>query len=136
MTNLNALKKLTATIVGGITPEDIPGDTISEVIDYLAKFKAGEILGTLTVKSSAGSEIGNTAITVTPTLTSGNSYAYKTAPSAIAAPEYLDDASSYSTWNGTSEIAAEDGHYIAIYEINANKQILKFGQTKVAINLG
>lgn len=136
MTNLSALKKLTAAIVGGIAPEEVPGDTIADVIDYLAKFKAGEILGALTVTSAAGTEVGKTKITVTPKLTSGNSYVYKTSPSTIAAPEYLDDASALTAWDGSSELTVEDGHYIAIYEINASKQILNFGQVKAKINLG
>ena len=136
MTNLSALKKLAAAIVGGITPDDVPGDTIAEVIDYLAKFEAGEILGDLTVTSAAGTEIGKTKLTVTPSKATGNSYVYATSPSTIATPEYLDDASTLTTWDGTSEIEAEDGHYIAIYEVDASKQILKFGQAKAKINLG
>ena len=135
MTNLSALKKLAAAIVGGITPDDVPGDTIAEVIDYLAKFEAGEILGTLTVTSAAGTSVGKTKLTVAPSLTSGNSYVYKTSPSTIAAPEYLDDATGLTAWNGTSEIEAEDGHFIGIYEVNSSKQILKFGQAKAKINL-
>ena len=136
MTNLSALKKLTAEIVGGITPDDVPGDTIAEVIDYLAKFKAGEILGTLAVTSSAGTETGKTKITVTPELKSGNSYVYKTNPTKIATPEYLDDASGLTTWDGSSEIEAEDGHFIAIYEIDSSNQIHSFGQVKAKVNLG
>lgn len=136
MTNLSALKKLTAAIVGGITPDEVPGDTIAEVIDYLARFKAGEILGTLAVTSSAGTETGKTKITVTPELKSGNSYVYKTNPTKIATPEYLDDASDLSSWNGTDEITAEDGHFIGIYEVDSSNQIHGFGQTKAKVNLG
>lgn len=136
MTNLSALKKLTAAIVGSITPDEVPGDTIADVINYLAKFEAGEILGVLTVTSAAGTSVGKTKLTVTPSKATGNSYVYATSPNTIAAPEYLDDATGLTAWNGTSEIEAEDGHFIGIYEVNSSKQILKFGQAKIKINLG
>ena len=136
MTNVTALKKFAAAYIGGITPDEVPGNTVADVIEYLAKFQAGEILGTLTVTSTAGTSEGKTKLSVTPSLKSGNSYVYSTSPTKIATPEYLDDASGYTAWNGTAEITAEDGHFIAVYEVDSKKQILKFGQVKAKINLG
>lgn len=137
MTTVNALKEFTAVIVGGVTAAEIPGTTIPEVIMYLAKnYPSAETMGELTVVSTPGGEIETTKITVTPTITSGNRYVYLTEPTEIDAPEYLADADTWTSWDGTSDIHAEDGHYIGICEVNANDQIVKFGQTIVTVNLG
>lgn len=136
MTNLSSLKKLAASIIGDITPDDVPGKTVAEVINYLAKFKTGEVLGELTLTSTAGTTVGTTKITVSPTITSGNSYVYKISPSSVSTPEYLDDSSDLTVWNGTDEITVENSHFVAIYEVNSSKQILKFGQVKAKTNFG
>lgn len=135
MTNLEALKKLAAALIG-IIADEVPGKTTAEVIEYIAKFKAGEILGEITVTSTAGTAAGTTKISVTPALTSGNTYVYRSNPTALDKPEYLDDASAYTAWNGKSDITVEDGHYVGIYEVNSEKQVLKFGQAKANVNLG
>lgn len=135
MSNVDALKKLAAAIVG-IIADEVPGKTTADVIEYIAKYEAGEYLQPLTVTSVAGSSVGTTKITVSPARTSGNSYVYQVSPTAITAPEYLDDVSAYSEWNGSSNITAEDGHYIGIYEVNDEKKVVKFGQKTVTANLG
>lgn len=135
MTNLEALKKLAAALIG-IIADEVPGKTTAEVIEYIAKFKAGEILGKITVTSTAGTSVGTTSITVSPRAETGNSYVYRSNPTALDEPEYLDDVSSYASWNGLQSITVEDGHYIAIYEVNSKKQVVKFGQTKANVNLG
>lgn len=135
MTNLEALKKLAAALIG-ILADEVPGKTTAEVIEYIARFEAGEYLNKLTVNSVEGTSVGTTKITVTPELTSGNSYVYRTNPTSIAEPEYLEDASDYDAWDGTSDITVEDGHYVAICEINSENQILKFGQIAAVSNLG
>lgn len=137
MTTVEALKELAAVVVGGITAADVPGTSIPEVIMYIAEnYPTAEQLGTLTVTSVPGSAEGKTAITVAPVLTSGNTYVYLTSPTTIATPAYLDPATGYTAWNGVNDIAAEDGHHIAICEVNSSNQIVKFGQAVVVVNLG
>lgn len=136
MTTVEALKKLTSVIVSGTTAADIPGETIPEVINYLANnYPGGGEIEELTVTSVAGSMFGATKITVSPTLTSGNSYVYKTNPSTIDAPVYHEIISGGTTWNGTDEIEADDGHHIGIYELNSNGQCVKFGDAIIHIKL-
>lgn len=136
MTNIEALKRLAAAIIGdGTIVDDIPGETIAEVISYIAAFKAGEFLEALTLTSTAGTTVGKTTIKVSPTLTGGNSYLYKTNAGKIQKPDYKEVINGTS-WNGTSEITVDDGHYIAIYEVNSNNEVLKFGQTIANANLG
>lgn len=135
MTNVAALKRLAAAIVGGgITADDVPGDTNAEVIDYIAKYEAGEYVAALTVTSVAGTTTGTTKVTVTPALTSGNSYVYQTNPSQITSPDYLETVD-YTEWNGTADITAEDGHYIGIYEVNSDSQVVGFGQSVITAKL-
>lgn len=138
MTTVEALKELAAVVVGGgITAADVPGTSTPEVIMYIAEnYPTAEQLGTLTVTSAPGSTVGTTTITVTPVITNGNTYAYLTSPTTIAVPDYLDAVTGYTAWNGTDDIAAEDGHHIAICELNSSNQVVKFGQTVATVNLG
>lgn len=137
MATLKSLKNLISVIVGGDTaPADIPGTTIPEVIDYLANnYPSGGAIEALAVTSVAGSTIGATKVTVNPTLTAGNSYVYKTNPSTIDAPAYHEIISGATAWDGTSDIEAENGYHIGIYEINSDGKVVKFGQATITVNL-
>lgn len=137
MTTIKALKKLSAVIIGGVSAVDIPGETVPEVLDYLsANYPGGGTVEELNIKSVAGSAFGTTKITVTPTLTSGNSYVYKTDTGNIDVPDYLSTVSGGTAWNGTDNIEAEDGHHIGVYELNSNGEVVKFGEAIVTVNLG
>lgn len=107
------------------------GDPILGFFDIVTKkFTAGDyvapVLGTLTISSAAGSATGKTKITVSPSLTSGNKYVYKAA-STVTSPAYGDDCSSYTAWDGTSEITATTGNKICIVEVDSNKTAVKAG---------
>lgn len=79
-------------------------------------------LGELTVTSIAGTSVGDTAITVTPVLTSGNSYRYKVAANPTL-PEYGQVCSSgYSTWDGSADITAATGQKVLIIEVDAENK--------------
>ena len=89
-------------------------------------------LGTLTVTSIAGATSGKTALTVSPTLTSGNSYKYKTA-ATVTLPSLNDSTSSgYTTWDGSSEITATTGNQILVVEVDSNGLVKKAGTATVA----
>ncbi len=137
MSKVEALKKLAVVIGCASSVEEIKGTTIVEVLNFIVvNYPGSEKLGELTVTSTAGTSVGKTIISITPTLTSGNSYAYKTNPTSFDKPSYLDLASGYTAWNGTDEIEVEDSHHIAIVEVNSDNEIVKFGQTTVTSNLG
>jgi hypothetical protein len=137
MSKIEALKKLAVSVGCAESIEKVEGASIVEVINFIAdNYPGSEALKTLTITSVAGDAFGTTKITVVPTLTAGNSYGYMTNPTKIDEPNYLDSASEYTTWNGTDAIEVEDGHYIAIVELNADKKIVKFGQATAIANLG
>jgi hypothetical protein len=95
---------------------------------------SSEVLETLTVTSEAGTGAGKTAITVSPTLGSGNSYKYKLAANPTM-PVYDQLISGgYANWNGTDEITATNGQKIVIVEINANGHARKAGMATVTAN--
>jgi len=88
------------------------------------------VLGELTVTSAVGTDSGTTAITVTPALTSGNSYKYKTGSSVIM-PAHDQSCTNWSVWDGTSDITATTGDDIVIVEVDASYKAKKAGKTTV-----
>lgn len=88
-------------------------------------------LGVLTVVSAAGATSGKTALTVTPPLTGGNSYKYKTAPT-VTLPALNDStATGYTAWDGTSEISATTGNEILVVEVDTTGATKKAGKASV-----
>ena len=92
-----------------------PCDNEGTLIIY--KEKIAGALGALTVTSTAGTLSGNTKIAVTPALTYGRSYVYKTA-SSITAPTLDAVLNDWQVWDGVSDITATTGDKIGIAEID------------------
>lgn len=114
--------------------------TEAQAVAYLeARLGVGENpeLGTLTVLSIAGAEVGDTQISVTPPLGPGNHYVYQTSSSVALPAEYGADVSSgWTAWNGTDEIAATTGNEIGIVEADSNNKAVAAGKTTVTSNAG
>lgn len=88
-------------------------------------------LKTLTVTSAAGTEAGDTAVTVTPTLEEGNQYVYKVGDKA-AAPSYGHKLTQgWKAWDGTSDISAGTGKVLTIAEVNSLSEARKVGSVTV-----
>ena len=88
-------------------------------------------LGTLNVQSVAGTTVGNTKITVTPTIEKGHSYKYKVATSPTM-PTYDQVCSSgYTNWNGTDEITATAGQKIVVVEVDSSNKAKKAGEATI-----
>lgn len=136
-TTVIALKKLCAVIKNdGTKWEAIPGETVPDVIDQITLAKGGDDpggeLATLTVTSAPGTTSGTTKITV-----SGNGSGqlhYKTS-GAISLPAYHEDISSWTTWDGTSDITATDSESICIAEANAGGLAIAAGTATVNSNV-
>ena len=94
-------------------------------------------LGTLTVSSAAGSESGETKITVAPAITYGNHYVYKTDTAVTLPSSYGEDVSEgWTAWNGMDDIAATSGNEIGIVEADAAGKAVAAGKTTVTVNGG
>jgi hypothetical protein len=104
-----------------------------EGMDNVYVINTNAKIGELTVNSVAGtSASGKTKVTVSPSLSTGNSYKYKTA-SSVTVPEFgADCKSGYTAWDGVSEITATTGNKILIVEVDANNKAVKAGSATVA----
>lgn len=92
---------------------------------------AASVLRTLTITSVAGTTSGDTAITVSPTLISGNSYRYKVADNPTM-PKYDQKCiTGWSTWDGTADITAATGKKIVVVEIDDDGEARGAGMATV-----
>lgn len=90
-------------------------------------------LAELTVSSVAGTETGDTKITVSPELTSGNSYKYKIGDSAQSVT-YGKNVQTWTAWDGSADITAETGKVITIVECDSAYHAVKTGNAVVTAN--
>lgn len=87
-------------------------------------------LGALTIQSVAGAAPGNTKITASPALVSGNSYKYKVADQET--PVVVGQTvRTWGAWNGTDEIAAATGKVITVVECDSTYSAVKAGHVTV-----
>lgn len=88
-------------------------------------------LGALTVSSVAGTEVGDTKITITETKGAGNSYVYKvgTAAEDVVYGQLLKTG--WTAWDGTSDITAATGKKITVAEVDGNKRAKAAGRATV-----
>lgn len=108
--------------------------TEAEALAWLkAQFVAsalGSTLGELTVTSAAGTDSGDTAITVTPAKAAGNLYKYKVA--AAAQPvTYGQNVQTWQAWDGSADIAAADGQIITVVECGSDYRAVAAGNATV-----
>lgn len=141
MTNVDALKELCAAIATDkageeITPADVKGDTVADVIKLMTKAYKGESilegLTKLTLTSEPGTEIGTTKITVTGSTGLGT-YKYKV---GTELPAYNANLSTWTDWDGTSELELEDSTTIVVCEVNEQNLAVAGGTVYVNSNLG
>lgn len=92
---------------------------------------AGAALGELTVTSAAGTNSGDTKVTVTPELTGGNSYKYKVGANP-SLPKYDQKLTTgWTAWDGTADITAATGQKIVVAEVTAGNEARKAGSATV-----
>ena len=95
----------------------------------------GAALEDLTVKSAAGASAGTTKLTVTPELTEGRSYRYKTGPNAQV-PALYQDLSDWTEWDGASDVAAATGDQIVVAEVDSIGLCMAAGSATVTAMAG
>lgn len=105
----------------------------AEYIDAIAVITIDETptLGTLTVKSVAGTESGDTKITVNPAKeNAGNVYKYKVATDAVTVG-YGQNLRNWTSWDGKADIKATTGQEITVVECDGTYKALNAGSTSV-----
>lgn len=99
--------------------------------EAFVKLEAGASqLGTLTVASIAGTDAGDTKITITESKGDGNSYKYKIADTAVDVT-YKQSVRNWTAWDGAADITAETGKIITVVECDAEYLALKAGSQTV-----
>lgn len=95
-------------------------------------FTPDDSIETLTIGSVAGEDFGDTIITVSPSIGTGNHYRYKTGESAEEVVANQD----VSLWNvlATGVDIAPTGAVITVAEVDASAKVIKFGSTAVVYN--
>ena len=105
----------------------------AEYIDAIAVITIDDTptLGTLTVNSVAGTENGDTKITVNPAKENTNNvYKYKVGASETAVT-YGQNLRNWSTWDGKSDITATTGQKITVVECDGTYKALNAGSASV-----
>ena len=105
----------------------------AEYIDAIAVITIDDTptLGTLTVNSVAGTNRGDTKLTVTPAKENVNNvYKYKVA-SAETTVTYGQNLRNWSTWDGKSDITAAYGQKITVVECDSTYKALNAGNQTV-----
>lgn len=105
----------------------------AEYIDAVAvgAIDTTQTLGILTVNSAAGSESGDTKVTITPAkANAGNAYKYKVASSETAV-DYGQNVKNWSAWDGESDITAATGQVITVVECDSTYKALSAGHATV-----
>lgn len=88
-------------------------------------------LAPLTVSSEAGTESGDTAITVTPAKSANtNVYKYKVAAEATSV-DWGDNVQNWSLWDGESDITADSGKVITLVEATSDYKAIAAGTATV-----
>lgn len=99
--------------------------------EAFVKLEAGASqLGTLTVTSIAGTDAGDTKITIAESKGDGNSYKYKVADTAVDVT-YKQSVRNWTAWDGAADITAETGKIITVVECDAEYLALKAGSQTV-----
>lgn len=89
-------------------------------------------LKALTVQSSAGTNVGDTALTVTGyTLQSGESWAYKVTTGTAATVLPGEVVSGWTAWDGDDDITAATDKKLALVALNAAGQAIAYGSCTV-----
>lgn len=87
-------------------------------------------LGELTVTSEEGTATGATKLTVTPELTSGNTYKYKVGDTAQAVTAGKN-VQTWQAWNGTDDVIAESGKVVTVVECDSAYKAVNVGSVTV-----
>lgn len=84
----------------------------------------------MTVTSAAGTNTGDTTLTVTPAKASGNSYKIKVADNTTNVT-YGQNVQTWTAWDSTSDITAQTGKVVTVVECDSGYKAQKAGSATV-----
>lgn len=133
--------ELSATIMRDDSPKEewqvrAGFDSMEDAKEYIRYHLNIMSIGTLTVTSEPGDDVGDTHITVTPQLQGGHSYRYIIA-AEVGMPEYGETiAAGYTAWDGNADITAATGLKILVVEVDGTNRATKAGIATIKSNDG
>lgn len=131
----------TQSISADVMRDDTPEHSWKESADFKTEAEAdsfirhmlnikGNEVDPLTVISTEGETVGKTAIAVEEVQLDGRFYRYKTGK-GVALPARYENLSSWTEWDGISEIEATTGDEIVIAEVDVVGLAIAAGKTTV-----
>lgn len=90
-----------------------------------------DVLGSLTVTSAAGTNLGDTKITIAEAQIDGYSYKYKVMDSAKMPTINQVLTTGWTDWDGSADITAATGKIIVVAEVDQGNQCKKVGSATV-----
>ena len=118
------------------TPMDTEADAELAIKKALNITNPNPALGTLTVSSVEGQEVGDTQITVQPAITYGNHYVYKVDATITLPTSYGETVEGFTSWNGMDDISATNGQEIGVVEVDDENKAIAAGKTTVVTRQG
>lgn len=106
-------------------------DDRASALEYLKTVL--NVMELLEVESAAGTEEGDTVITVTPAAASGNSYVYKEQDDL---PSYKQDLTSWTALTPGENIQIANGTTICVAEVTQEKKAVKAGIVTISAKAG
>ena len=89
-------------------------------------------MGTLTVNSAAGTNTGDTKLTVSPGKEStSNVYKFKTNATTAPTVEYGQNLRTWSSWDGASDLTIATGQKVTVAECNSDYRAVRAGSATV-----
>jgi len=88
---------------------------------------------TLTLTAVAGTNTGDTHITVSPAKGAGNTYKVRVGQ-YIALPSPADPLTDYTSWDGSADITAGSGCTVIVAEVNASGTCVEYGSVTAIPN--
>ncbi len=106
-----------------------------DTVPFEVYIKKGAALAPLTVTSIAGTNVGDSKITVSGyTLGSGESYKYKTDASTAPTVTYGQTISDWTALTSSSDITPTSGHTkIAVVVVDSNNKAIGYGNTTLTV---
>ena len=130
MSLLDAMKLFLCYLLNdGTTPGQITVTSAAEIWVLMgeafnARFNGGAAIAALTVECGEGSTSGTTHAYITGAV-SGESFVYMVGVSSL--PAAGADLSTWTVWDGTSDITAADGASICIAQVDENGIVTRAG---------
>ena len=131
-----------AVHVSGEAAAWLPGINTVEVISsygttkltYTVIVTNSGTLKTLTVGSAAGTNSGDTKLTITGAIAAGCVYKYKIADASLTLPVLDAEVALWDNWDGESDITAVTGKHIGVVQVSFDGKVKAAGQKVVVSN--